>query len=103
MNNWPMTILGLMSISNIASNVALSGSALTGLVFSNIIGNNLGPHFFPLGSLAILMWLEVMKRKGVNISLKSYLKVGAVLSIAEVVVASVVLWLLIALLGFKLF
>jgi Na+/H+ antiporter NhaD/arsenite permease-like protein len=49
------------------------------------------------------MWLEVMKRKGVNISLKSYLKVGAVLSIAEVVVASVVLWLLIALLGFKLF
>jgi len=103
MNNWPMTILGLMSISNIASNVALSGSAFTGLVFSNIIGNNLGPHFFPLGSLAILMWLEVMKRKGVNISLKSYLKVGSVLSIFEVVVASVVLWLLIALLGFKLF
>jgi len=33
-----------------------------------------------------------MKRKGVNISLRSYLKVGAVLSIVEVVVASVVLW-----------
>ena len=70
MNNWPMTILGLMSIQNIASTVALSGQAFTGLVFSNIIGNNLGPHFFPLGSLAILMWLETMKRKGVNISLK---------------------------------
>jgi Na+/H+ antiporter NhaD/arsenite permease-like protein len=25
------------------------------LVAGNIIGNNLGPHFFPLGSLAILM------------------------------------------------
>jgi arsenical pump membrane protein len=103
MNNWPMTILGLMSIEHIASTVTLSGQAFSTLVFTNIIGNNLGPHFFPLGSLAILMWLETMKRKGVNISLWSYLKVGAVLSIVEVVVASVVLWIEIAVFGFKLF
>ena len=88
MNNWPMTILGLLSIQHIGA----TGSALTGLIFSNIIGNNLGPHFFPLGSLAILMWLETMRRKGVTISLKEYLKVGAVLSIVQVAVASVVLW-----------
>jgi len=88
MNNWPMTILGLLSIQHIGT----SGSALTGLVFSNIIGNNLGPHFFPLGSLAILVWLETMKRRGVNISLKEYLKVGAVLSVLQVAVASLVLW-----------
>ena len=49
------------------------------------------------------MWLETMRRKGVNISLKEYLKVGAVLSIVEVVVASLVLWVEIGLLGFKLF
>ncbi len=103
MNNWPMTILGMLSIKQAAATVVLSGSTLTGLVFSNIIGNNLGPHFFPLGSLAILMWLEMMKRKGVNISLLSYLKVGAVLSIVEVVVASLVLWAEIAWFGFKLF
>ena len=88
MNNWPMTILGLLSIQHIGA----SGSALTGLIFSNIIGNNLGPHFFPLGSLAIVMWLEMMRRKGVNISLKEYFKVGAVLSIAQVAIASAVLW-----------
>jgi arsenical pump membrane protein len=88
MNNWPMTILGLLSIKQ----AAVSGPALTGLIFSNIIGNNLGPHFFPLGSLAILIWLETMKRKGVSISLKEYLKVGAVLSIAQVAIASTVLW-----------
>jgi arsenical pump membrane protein len=88
MNNWPMTILGLLSIKQ----AALSGKTLTGLIFSNIIGNNLGPHFFPLGSLAIVIWLETMKRKGVSISLKEYLKVGAVLSVAQVAVASAVLW-----------
>ena len=71
-------------------------------VFSNIIGNNLGPHFFPLGSRAILMWLETMKRKGVNISLWSYLKVWAVLSIVEVLVASLVLLMELSL-GFRLF
>jgi arsenical pump membrane protein len=103
MNNWPMTILGLMSIHNIAAVTTLSGQAFTGLVFANVIGNNLGPHFFPLGSLAILMWMETMKRKGVNIRLKDYLKVGAVLSIVEVVIASLVLWFEIAVLGFKLF
>jgi arsenical pump membrane protein len=102
MNNWPMTILGLMSIQQAATIVTLSVPTFTNLVFSNIIGNNLGPHFFPLGSLAILMWLETMKRKGVNISLKSYLKVGAVLSIVEVVVASVVLWFEVTYLGFSL-
>jgi arsenical pump membrane protein len=92
MNNWPMTILGLLSIQRAVVVAGLGGQVLTGLVFSNVIGNNLGPHFFPLGSLAILMWLECMKRKGVNIRLKDYLKVGAILSVVEVVVASMVLW-----------
>jgi arsenical pump membrane protein len=98
MNNWPMTILGLLSIQNIGA----AGTQLTGLVFSNVIGNNLGPHFFPLGSLAILMWMETMRRRGVNISLMQYLKIGAVVSIAEVAVASLVLWLELSA-GFKLF
>ena len=92
LNNWPMTILGLLSIKQAVATAGLGGQALTGLVFSNVIGNNLGPHFFPLGSLAILMWMETMRRKGVNISLKEYLKVGAVLSIVEVAIASLVLW-----------
>jgi arsenical pump membrane protein len=99
MNNWPMTILGILSINQ----AAVTGPALTNLVFCNIIGNNLGPHFFPLGSLAILMWLEIMRRKGVSISLKEYLKVGATLSVAQVAIASVVLWMELSLFGFKLF
>jgi len=92
MNNWPMTILGLLSIKQAVVLGGLGASAFTGLVFSNVIGNNLGPHFFPLGSLAILMWLECMRKRGVKISLKEYLKVGAVLSIMQVLVASAILW-----------
>lgn len=101
MNNWPMTILGLFSIKEAIAVAGLGSQTVASLIFSNIIGNNLGPHFFPLGSLAILMWLDCMRRKGVTISLKEYLKVGAVLSIVEVAVASIILWLELSL-GFTL-
>ncbi len=101
MNNWPMTILGLLSIKQVITMGVLGEQAISGLIFSNVIGNNLGPHFFPLGSLAILMWLDCMRRKGVNISIKEYLKVGAVLSLFEVAVASLILWLELSL-GFTL-
>jgi Na+/H+ antiporter NhaD/arsenite permease-like protein len=49
------------------------------------------------------MWLETMRRKGVEISLKEYLKVGVTLSIAQVAIASVILQVELAVLGFKLF
>jgi arsenical pump membrane protein len=102
MNNWPMTILGLLSIRQAANSADLNMQSTTSLVFSNIIGNNLGPHFFPLGSLAILMWLETMRRKGVTVRLKDYLKVGSVVSILEVTVASIVLWLELSFLNLSL-
>ncbi|MDD5502932.1 MAG: ArsB/NhaD family transporter, partial [Candidatus Thermoplasmatota archaeon] len=91
MNNWPMTMMGLLSIQSVAG--VLPASDFTNLVFSNVIGNNLGPHFFPLGSLAILMWLGVMRSKGLKVRLIDYLKVGSVLSIIEVAAASLILWI----------
>ncbi len=92
MNNWPMTMLGLFSVEQATTSYALSSAGQTALIFANIIGNNLGPHFFHIGSLAILMWLNTMKRKGLNIRLIDYLKVGSVLSIIEVFAAAVILW-----------
>jgi arsenical pump membrane protein len=93
MNNWPMTMLGLLSIKDSMMTYGLSAQSGTTLIFANIIGNNLGPHFFPLGSLAILMWLGTMKRKGLTIRYRDYLKVGSILSIIEVTAASIILWL----------
>ncbi len=102
MNNWPMTMLGLFSIQQAAIGSALSSANQTILIFANIIGNNLGPHFFPIGSLAILMWLNTMKRKGLNIRLIDYLRVGSVLSIIEVFAAAVILWFEVYFLGWTL-
>ena len=43
-----------------------------------------------------------MRRKGVKISLMEYLKVGSVLSIVEVAIASLILWLELSVFGFRL-
>ncbi|HUX98340.1 MAG TPA: ArsB/NhaD family transporter [Candidatus Deferrimicrobium sp.] len=93
MNNWPMTMLGLLSIKQAILAGGLTMQASTSLIFANIIGNNLGAHFFPFGSLAILMWLGTMKRKGLTIKLRDYVKIGVVLSLLEVAIASLILWL----------
>lgn len=93
MNNWSMTMMGLLATNQAITTYHLSPQASTSMIFSNVIGNNLGPHFFPLGSLAILMWMGTMKRKGLTIKFKDYLKVGSILSIIEVTVAALILWL----------
>lgn len=93
MNNWPMTMIGLISVEKALSQQNLPQTLHYNLIFSNVIGNNLGPHFFPFGSLAILMWLDIVRRNGINIRLRDYLKVGGTLSIIEVISASIVLWL----------
>jgi arsenical pump membrane protein len=102
MNNWPMTMLGLLSVEDAMVTLSLNAADSTVLIFSNIIGNNLGPHFFPIGSLAILMWFNTMKAKGLVISLRDYLRVGSVLSILEVVTASIILWVEVEFLHFTL-
>lgn len=102
MNNWPMTMIGLISIEEALHQCNPSQKLYYNLIFSNVIGNNLGPHFFPFGSLAILMWLEIVRRNGINVRLRDYLKVGGILSIIEVVSASIILWFELNVLQFHL-
>jgi arsenical pump membrane protein len=92
MNNWPMIFLGILSIRRAVVTYGLDPLAYTTLIFGNIIGNILGPLLFPLGSLAMLLWMSLIKRRGMKIGLIDYVKIGSILSISEVVVASILLW-----------
>ena len=81
-NNIPMSVL----FSSVLSSPAFVGSGLGG-VYAAIIGSNLGAFLTPVGALAGIMWLSLLKRSEVKISFGKFILIGGAVAIPSLIAA----------------
>ena len=71
MNNMPTIMI---------MDIALHDIGNQAMIYANIVGCNLGPKMTPFGSLATLLWLHVLSKKGVKIGFWQYSKFGLIVT-----------------------
>lgn len=84
MNNLPAMML---------MDIALSDTSLNSAIYAAIVGCNVGVKFTPFGSLATLLWLYILRQKGCEISIKSYLIFNFLLTLPVLFITLIAVYL----------
>jgi arsenical pump membrane protein len=62
--------------------------------FAALIGGDLGPRLLPVGSLASLLWYDLLRRHGVTVPVTMFVRVGIILTVPTLTISLLVLELL---------
>jgi arsenical pump membrane protein len=81
-DNHPMSILNMM---------ALTDHEGTKPLLAALIGGDIGPRLLPIGSLAGLLWVDLLRRRGIEIGLGKFLTIGTLILVPTLLVSLLML------------
>ncbi|GAC1421659.1 MAG: hypothetical protein NVSMB62_16790 [Acidobacteriaceae bacterium] len=87
LNNHPMAILNALAITHMPGWTQQD-------VLAALIGGDIGPRLLPMGSLAGLLWMASLRRQEVQISLRQFVFVGAMVTSPTLLISlGLLLWM----------
>lgn len=89
-NNWPAMMISVTTLSGAPEAVAQN----PGLPYQAILGGALGPNIAVVGSLSSMLWLVLLRRRGLYISAGAFFKLGLLVTPAALLLGSLTLYLL---------
>jgi arsenical pump membrane protein len=107
----PLATLGMAVLANALNNLPaalIAATALGGLphgiersdlAAAVIVGVNLGPNLTTIGSLANMLWLLLLRRRGMEVTALEYFRVGVVTTVPALLAAAAALWLMARVIG----
>jgi arsenical pump membrane protein len=96
------TAIGANMINNVPMALVLVSAIGTGgppgpvrdaLVYAGILGADLGPNITTVGSLATMLWLLILRRKGLEVSSWDYFRLGITVTPLLVLIGALTIWL----------
>ncbi len=87
LNNHPMSVLNAFALDHLHPHELRHA-------FAALVGGDLGPRFLPVGSLASLLWFDVLHRHGVDVRVRTFIRIGVIVTIPTLAVSLALLWLI---------
>lgn len=82
-DNHPMALLNML---------ALDDTRDAKLLLAALVGGDIGPRLLPIGSLAGLLWLDLLRRQGIAIGIRGFVRVGTLALVPTLAVSLALLW-----------
>jgi arsenical pump membrane protein len=87
-NNVPMTLLSLPFIAR----ARVGDPVREVLAYGTLLGANIGPTLTTYGSLATMLWLALIRKRGLDVSTVEYLRVALIATPVTLAAATLALW-----------